>query len=129
MENGFALYKIEDILRAKDGEVKSQLLAYSKGGPSAILDYSPTNQKLTFQRDVYSICIAPIVDINSVSLMLIPSRKDIWLMKRDDDQVIAMDKNTNIYTWSIASGNLVSFKRTGPKELQGYKPLRNNDLN
>jgi hypothetical protein len=128
---GLAMYESKNIFNPdKHGNVVSSFLSACQVGNKSFIDYSFSNTRISYMKDVNTIEIIPLLHENTLSFFSMPERDEILTIKRDTDRFYCLTFTGEIYGWDIATGKLVSFQKL-PNNLNfvKYKHLSNTEKN
>lgn len=73
------------------------------------MDYSQSNTRISFMKDLSQITIIPLLHENTLSFFSMPERHTIAAIKREHDRLYALTFKGEIYGWEISTGKLVAF--------------------
>jgi hypothetical protein len=75
-------------------------------GKFSHLDFSYSQQRLVYQKNLNSIEIVPFLHQNAISFLSMPKRKDILAVKQHVNQFVAFTFSGEQYEWDITTGLL-----------------------
>ena len=102
--SGFYVY---DTTQLFDGKVEKYKLASAIGGVSNLIDNSKFSERFSFIQHFDSIAVIPFPHLNLINCVGMGQKNEYLVWREKNGFFTALDKKSNLLTWSIASGKLL----------------------
>ena len=94
-----------------------------------MMDYSSFTERISFVRDFNTLVMMPFLHRNTINFIGMGHKKDYLIWREEGGYFTALNKQGIIYTWSVATGKLLSQQVDGEKlfEWDDFEVYRADD--
>ena len=102
--SGFYVY---DLTQLFGGKIEKYKLASAIGGVSNLIDNSLFTDRFSFIQNFDSIAVIPFPHLNLINCVGMGQKNEYLVWREKNGFFTALDKKSNLLTWSLASGKLL----------------------
>lgn len=122
---GFYVYDISQLCA---GKVERYKLASAIGGQSNFVASSSFSNRFSFISNFNHLTVIPIPHLNLVGCVGMSSKTDYLIWREINGFFTALDKSSNLYTWSTTSGKLLYNERQKPEDEGHATKLKDYEI-
>ena len=120
-QNGLGLIDLDGIEENIERSLAPMPIVNTICGANAELVFSEINQKLVFVENYHNIKMVPLLHQNVINFEGQKSKDQYLIFKQIHDRFIALDKQNQLITWSMETGNLLEIHRLPAVSEMNFK--------